>query len=339
MKKWLAHRLVIFSVIITIMVMSLVLVGTRAYFNDSEQSTDNSIRIVTNWYDLSWHYRKAITISNSGSALTDYQLKLTVDTETPINASKMQTDGDDIRFTTSDGDTEISNYWIETGLGTTSTIIWVKVPSIPAGSSIIYIYYGNSSATSISSGDNTFIFFDSFETYPFAKWTVTTGTATQVSTQKTDGSYSMLLNFATVYATFTNQAMLAVEYDARPAYTNQQWNIQGEDSAANQGPSVVFSTDGNLYVLKLPQSPLLQPYSADTWYSFLLDEIRVDTDTFDVYINGILRTNDAGFYSGLNGISSIRLWGSGTATNFLVDKVKIRQYASNAPTYSIGSEQ
>jgi hypothetical protein len=50
------------------------------------------------------------------------------------------------------------NYWIESGINTTTTKIWVKVPSIPASSSkTIYVYYGNPSATSLSSVANTFI--------------------------------------------------------------------------------------------------------------------------------------------------------------------------------------
>ena len=45
-----------------------------------------------------------------------------------------------------------------------SAQIWVKVPSIPAsGVKTIYLYYGNPVAPSTSDGDNTFIFFDSFE--------------------------------------------------------------------------------------------------------------------------------------------------------------------------------
>jgi hypothetical protein len=61
----------------------------------------------------------------------------------------MRSDCGDIRFTDSDGQTQL-NYWIESGCNTSSTKIWVKVPSIPANSTkTIYVYYGNSSATSL----------------------------------------------------------------------------------------------------------------------------------------------------------------------------------------------
>ena len=84
------------------------------------------------WWDTSWVYRKPINITeNSGSTLTDYQILVTVDTQSLISAGKMRTNGGDIRFTDTDGTTLI-NYWVESGINTTSTKIWVKVPSISA---------------------------------------------------------------------------------------------------------------------------------------------------------------------------------------------------------------
>jgi len=60
---------------------------------------------------LGFTKRTAITISNSGSALTNYQIKLGI----PF-FSGMQADFDDIRFTSSNGST-LLNYWIEDILG------------------------------------------------------------------------------------------------------------------------------------------------------------------------------------------------------------------------------
>lgn len=108
----------------------------------------------------SWYYRQPVTIDNSsGGELTDYQIKLTFDSETLISSSKMQSDGDDIRFTTSDKVTAINNYWLEPNtINTSSTIVFVKVPTIAASTTTtIYLYYGNTSATAISSITNTFV--------------------------------------------------------------------------------------------------------------------------------------------------------------------------------------
>ena len=101
--------------------------------------------------------RRAITINNPGLALTDYQVLIKVDYD-----SDMQVDFDDLRFTDSDGVTELS-YWIMEKTDSTVAYVWVKVPSIPgSGSKTIYMYYGNPSVSSTSNGEETFDFFDDF---------------------------------------------------------------------------------------------------------------------------------------------------------------------------------
>jgi Domain of unknown function (DUF2341) len=96
-----------------------------------------------------WNYRKQLTVSNSGSTLTDYQVLFTVDTAALYTAGKLLSNCNDIRFTLSDGST-LLNYWIESGPNTVSTKIWVKIPSILNGSNTIYMYYGNPGATGVS---------------------------------------------------------------------------------------------------------------------------------------------------------------------------------------------
>ena len=63
----------------------------------------------------------------------------------------------DLRFTVADGVTPLS-YWIEEKADGDYAVIWVKIPQIPAsGETTIYIYYGNSGATSESNVDETFL--------------------------------------------------------------------------------------------------------------------------------------------------------------------------------------
>jgi hypothetical protein len=76
--------------------------------------------------------------------------------ETQGGTSKMKPDCSDIRVTSSNGST-LLNHWVEEGCNTTSTKIWVKVPSLPNGNTTIFIYYGNAAASSTSSIANTFI--------------------------------------------------------------------------------------------------------------------------------------------------------------------------------------
>lgn len=102
-----------------------------------------------------WSYRRALTIPNTGSALTDYQVSFIVDTAALITAGKMQSLGHDIRVTDSD-ETTMFPFWVDS-INTTTTKIWVKIPSIPNGTKTIYLYYGNPNAVDTQSGANTFI--------------------------------------------------------------------------------------------------------------------------------------------------------------------------------------
>jgi hypothetical protein len=110
------------------------------------------------WYNASWIYRKPIDINNTqnSNSLTDFQVLASIDTVSLITAGKMRSDCGDMRFADSDGLTLI-DYWIESGTNSSDTKLWIKVPFIPANSTtIIYMYYGNPGATSVSNINNVF---------------------------------------------------------------------------------------------------------------------------------------------------------------------------------------
>ena len=89
--------------------------------------------------------------NNTAGALTNIQVNLKVNTLALISAGWMQADGRDIRFTTACNSSTFLGHWVENYLNTDSTIIWVKVPSIGANdSTLVFMYYGNPSATTIS---------------------------------------------------------------------------------------------------------------------------------------------------------------------------------------------
>lgn len=105
-----------------------------------------------------WTYFDAITVTeNSGSDVINYQLLIEMDTETPIAAGEMAVDGSDLRFSSACTGGDLFNYWIESGINTTSTKIWVKIDTLLANQSrTIYIHHGNGSASAISAIDGTF---------------------------------------------------------------------------------------------------------------------------------------------------------------------------------------
>jgi len=74
-----------------------------------------------------------------------------------------QTDFDDVRFTDSDGTTEL-DYWLESKTDSDTATFWVEIPTVSnLTDNIIYVYYGNATASSTSNGASTFpALFDHF---------------------------------------------------------------------------------------------------------------------------------------------------------------------------------
>ena len=116
-----------------------------------EQSTSAA------WFDGSYGYRKKIPITNtSGTAQTDFQVELSLDTSTLIAASKLQSDCEDLRFTDISG--KVLSFWVEPNTcNTATTKVFAKVPSIPTSGADIFWYYGNPSATGASQADTAFV--------------------------------------------------------------------------------------------------------------------------------------------------------------------------------------
>ena len=114
----------------------------------------NSIKKVSAaWWNDSWNYRKAINVSNPGSSQTNSQIKIlnNYDLSTLVTAGKIQSDLDDLRFTDING--TLLNYWIEDSTNN-SADIWLILPTLPTSGATVYMYYGNSTTTGISSTTN-----------------------------------------------------------------------------------------------------------------------------------------------------------------------------------------
>lgn len=100
-----------------------------------------------------WSTQLPITIvEGSGTALTDYQVRIVLDTAVLISNGLMNADGSDLRFGTDETGGTLLDYWIESGANTAVTIVWVKVPLLPASTaSGIYLFTGNPAAPAVSS--------------------------------------------------------------------------------------------------------------------------------------------------------------------------------------------
>jgi hypothetical protein len=99
-----------------------------------------------------WSSVTQLTVTeNSGAALTDYPVLVTIDTASLIAGGLMRVDAGDLRFGSDSGGVTLLNHWVDSGVNTASTTVFVRVPSLPAnGEVIIYMFYGNPAATDAS---------------------------------------------------------------------------------------------------------------------------------------------------------------------------------------------
>ncbi len=93
------------------------------------------------------------TVSYAGATpLINYQLPLTFDSASLIGAGRLRADLGDLRFVIHDPaapDTYLV-HWVESGINTAQTLVWVKLTALaPAASIEVRMYYGNPNAVSI----------------------------------------------------------------------------------------------------------------------------------------------------------------------------------------------
>jgi hypothetical protein len=99
-----------------------------------------------------WAGNMAVTVqNNSVTPMTDYQVPMVMNTQVLISMGLMQANGNDIRFGSDCSGAVLYDYWIEGYINTDTTKVWVKVPSVPASSSVtFYMFFGNGSAPAAS---------------------------------------------------------------------------------------------------------------------------------------------------------------------------------------------
>jgi len=99
------------------------------------------------WLDAAWSRRRRLAIDNTAQAeaFADFPLLVRLD-PTRIDYAAAQPAGQDLRFTDAAG--QLLDHEIESWSPGGTSIVWVRVPSIPAasGAGAIYLYYGNPAA-------------------------------------------------------------------------------------------------------------------------------------------------------------------------------------------------
>ena len=250
--------------------------GQDTWFDSTKYSSASSVSstdagivlpVNTNWYNLSWKYRQSVSIANnSGSTMSDYQIPVYLNTSQLITATKMKSDCSDIRVTDASGTT--LPFWITTAptvntCNQTTTKLWVKLSSLPISGGTIYIYYGNTEATTVSNGSNVFTTFADFTTGTSLPtgWTKTdigtSGTATVgsgvLTISNTNGQDvwtniyggTHVYNTSTVTGSFVAETLLNSQTNSDP-WAKTGITVQNTVAASvENGQAFIITTPGN----------------------------------------------------------------------------------------------
>lgn len=316
-------------------------------------------------------YRKSITITGSTQgAVTNYQIPVKVyygsgtdgtESDGPVTyakvytASECATDFSDIRFSSSDGETKL-DHWRETYVSSSYAIFWVEVPSIPSSPSTvdIYIYYGGDGLTSESNGDNTFVFFDDFESDTVGNlpdlWSKSGDAGDTFTCQSSvvkEGSKASKLhenggsNHANAVSDmFTAQSGYVAHTWFRVETANKRAIFGLKDSSSSTVSATLCRDDaGNWRKTNYGSgwstiSSWGNP-SADTWY-----RLELYSRSSDEYVNYYKDRSSSSGWSAPRSYNDARsMWLRGryqSPTDVYSDNMYIRKYASPEPTLSIG---
>ncbi|MGC9060167.1 MAG: DUF2341 domain-containing protein, partial [Thermoplasmata archaeon] len=301
-----------------------------------------------------WPYMRRIVINNTANSntLTNYTVNLTLDTASLIMAGKMRSDCGDIRFTDANG-IEIP-YWIESGINTANTKIWVKVPSIAGGGrTSIFLYYGNLSAQSKSNGTATFLFFDDFESGNLNNWQAVIDSIWSIGTIAHNGIYAMK---AGAYSGESDRYIIAKNLNLTNISFDAWWYLNSSAVDISQCLRATASTPINAYEINWEQSDwaiakiinngwtpisstISSPPSPYTWYKVTL---LINGTNMKFLLNDTQLLPSSGWLDMgtqlSNGTVAFRTWTTSSG-DWYIDDVHVRAFSDPEPTTYVLSER
>lgn len=247
------------------------------------------------WLSREWGYSKNISI-NSSVNVVDYQVKL----EFPVSeyAGKMNGNGSDLRFFDDNG--TALPFYVSDWRGNGTATVWVKVPELLVGvPKVITMYYGNPNAESMSNGEATFIFFESFENKTFKTpyrtssvelndspdggWVMMSYPGLKSGDGKTHFVGDTRYNFSTLNISLLNVEINVKMKDGNSSYTGKVGVIEQAVAVNDKDLGISLNTintdtkykDVNLFGIEM------------TWSAFFAQNL-----THESLLNGIVRTPD-----------------------------------------------
>ena len=207
---------------------------------------------------VGWSTALPVSVTeNSGATLNGYQLKLAIDTQGLIGAGLMNADGSDLRFGADEQGTTLFNYWIESGINTPATVVWVKLGTLPASSSIgIWMFTGNPVAASESSLLGTFDYTSQYDNS--ATLQVSGASTGGVTTSQRGFRFStsqdiLVFQFGKNEPTGSTRYITLFDFNTQAILTQIQVSgLAGQYEYADL-PQPIWLTPGNQYLLEMYQ--------------------------------------------------------------------------------------
>ncbi len=312
-------------------------------------STTGTVTVASGAPDFlsGWSYRKLHAIGGSADGdLTNYQMRFvvwnTAGTDSGGNVylnGKGKSDFSDLRFTTVSG--SLMPYWIESS-NSSAAVVWVKIPTIPRGGTQIYLYYGNTSATTNSNPSNVMEYYDGFED-GVSNWTVDSGPtfvaqtsvvfAGEKAAQYTHGSTTTMSG---AYYLLDTHSTGVLEYQMRPAQTTKYvyGNLLIGTASAINGTWSCFTSSGQIAAAGFGN---IMPYQANQWYKIAL-QFKGD-GTYGIFVNDVFKGNATTIKSSTI-FDRIAIHGYDSAGVVYADEIFFHEYTKNLPfSSSWGSQE
>jgi hypothetical protein len=279
-------------------------------------------------------YALPVTIKNtSTSALTDYQVKVTV----PYKRGLMRPDFGDIRFANRFG--KSLPYWVESKTDGASATVWVKADSIPASSETkIYCLCGNPSTVRADNITNTMIFGDDFSG-DLSKWSGDTSYFT-VSGGELQNTPTTTVRKIYADAGPLVNTVLAARIKTTDASTDLMWGIGYRIDASNRayfcrrdedlGGHYRRWGDGTNYYSNVPPQWTSGEYGVDQ--VIIKTTVASSVHSF----NGTTVTGVVNFGTDIPTNVIIQAYGAGTPGVQYMDWIYVRKYTDPEPTTSVG---
>jgi len=313
---------------------------------------------MADWYSRNWQYRQKFTITNNvATDIAIIPVRVTLDHATLVTAGKSRADGNDIVFTEKNGVNQL-DHWIESGLNTSSCVIWVKINYIVAsGTDDFYMYYGNGTATNSENPIGLFTQFYNFEIDYTDDWEwffssddysvtneilrINEGGIRRNATDITQGGYVIesRMKFLETIAAYSG-VLEATSNGLFTAGSNAESDatvlFMRNTSSTNMH---VFVADGTTTGYNIASNVNLTTTANDTWYVF---GIKGRTDGVDLekdYTN--VGTYDFSWTKEMYGMTMGAFAGA-SSENIMdtqYDWIRVRKYVETEPSVSFSSEE